>query len=407
MPQYVYRAKDVALKIVEGTIEADSETAAITRLGSQGVFPLSITEVSRVGASRQTGGAVSPRRQRVSARALAQMTRQLADLLGGGLPLMSALTLLAKQTDQPALRRVVEALTTAVREGHALSDALLEHPAVFPPLYVSMVRAGEVGGALEQSLARLADLGENEAELRSRLLSASAYPLFVLLAAAAMTVFLMSYVIPALSQVFIDSGQLLPLPTRILLSISGFFTHWWWVAAAGLVAAIWLLGQWRRSPSGKATIDRVALVLPGIGGLVRKLETARFVRGLGVMVGQGVPMLQAMDVVGRSVSNTALRRAVRHIQEAVQDGANIASALNATGEFPAFVGNMITVGEESGTVDTALLKVAATYEREIDRTIRTLTTILEPVLLVVVGGVVMFIVLAMLLPIFQMGLVVQ
>lgn len=171
MPQYVYRAKDRALKVIEGTIEAESETAAVNRLGSLGVFPLTITEVARLKPSRFSF------RQRISTRALAQTTRQLADLLGGGLPLLGALSLLANQTDHSTLRRVIEALSTSVREGHSLSDAFACHPEIFPPLYISLVKAGEVGGALEHSLARLAELGENEAELKSRLLSASACPL--------------------------------------------------------------------------------------------------------------------------------------------------------------------------------------------------------------------------------------
>ena len=401
MPQYVYRAKDRTLKTLEGTIEAETETTAINRLGSLGVFPITLTERARVRAP----GVVA--RRGVSARALAQTTRQLADLLGGGLPLLSALSLLARQTEHRSLRGVVEALAEAVREGRALSEALADHPAIFPPLYLGMVRAGEVGGVLEQSLAHLAELGEQEAELKSRLLSASAYPLFVLGVAAVMSVCLMVYVIPSLSQVFVESGQSLPLPTRILLGLSDGFTRWWWVMGAGLVGLGWALRQWHGRPAGKALMDRVLLALPGMGELMRQLETARCVRNLGVLIRQGVPVLQALMVVARSVSNTVLHRALTQVQESVQEGSSIAAALTACGQFPVFVSNMAAVGEESGTVDAAFLKVASTYERQIDRTVRTLTTILEPILLVIVGGVVLCIVLAMLLPIFQIGLIVQ
>ena len=402
MAQYAYRARDSALKILEGTIEAENEAAAINRLGSQGVFPLSIMEVTGARGGRRTFA-----RRRISGRQLAQTTRQLADLLGGGLPLLNALTLLAKQTDHPALRRVIDGLTAGVRDGRALSDTLADHPTVFSPLYMNMVRAGEVGGGLEQALARLAELGENDAELRSRLLTASAYPLFVLAVAVAMTVFLLAYVIPTLSQVFIESGQLLPLPTRMLLAVSRVLTRWWWALLGGLLLFALGFGRWRNSAAGRAVVDRLVLVLPGVGTLARKLETARFMRNLGVMVGQGVPALQALDVVAQSVSNSVLRRAVVQVQESVRDGASIAVALANSGEFPPFVSNMVTVGEESGTVDAALLKVAGTYEREVDRAIKGLTAIVEPILLVGVGGVVMFIVLAMLLPVFQIGLVVQ
>jgi len=402
MPRFAYRARDSSLKVVEGTVEADSEAAAIGRLGREGVFPFTISESSR-------GGGPSRVRlvRRVSVRALAHLTRQLADLLGGGLPLLSALTLLSKQTEQHQLQRVIEAMATAVRDGRAFSDALSDHPKVFPPLYVSMVRAGETGGALEQALGRLADLGEHDAEMRSRLVSASAYPLFVLFISFAMTIFLMTYVIPTLSQVFIESGQLLPLPTRVLLSISELVRQYWWAMIIGVVIAGWLLRGWAASPSGKTVLDRAMIVIPGVGALARKLETGRFAKTLGVMIGQGVPVLQALNVVSRNVSNVVIQRAVTQVHDAVREGSSLAAAMEASGQFPVLVSNMVAVGEESGTVDASLAKIAVTYEREVDRAIQALTTVLEPVLLVLVGGIVMFIVLAMLLPVFQIGMVVQ
>ena len=402
MPRFTYRAKDHSFNLVEGTIEADSEAAALSRLGGEGVFPISLTEVG-VGASSPLG--VPP--HRISPRLLAHTTHQLADLLGGGLPLLNALTLLARQTDQPGLRRVIESLANAVRDGRSLSEALGDHPRVFPPLYRSMVRAGEVGGGLEAALSQLAELGEHEAELRSRLLSASAYPLFVFCIAVLMCVFLMAYVIPTLSLVFLETGQLLPLPTRLLLAASKVFTEWWWALAAGTLGAVWALRRWYASAAGRSAIDRALITTPGVGSLVRRLETGRFARNLGVMLGQGVPILQSLEMAAGNVGNATLRRAVTGARDAVRDGSSLAQALAAARGFPVFVSNMVAVGEESGTVDTALLKVAATYERELDRTLRTVTTIVEPVLLVAVGGIVMFIVLAMVLPVFQIGLGVQ
>jgi len=401
MPQFAYRAKDSDLNVIEGTIEAENESAAISRLGGQGVFPIAIIEVAAATSPRKT------LTRRISQQSLAYLTRQLADLLGGGLPLLSALTLLTRQTEQPALRRVVESLAHSVRDGRAFSEALAEHPEVFPSLYISMVKAGEIGGSLEPTLTRLADLGEHEADLRSRIISAAAYPLFVLAIAVAMTVFLMSYVIPKLSLVFVGEGQLLPLPTRFLLGVSGVFTHWWWLILCGVLIGMWAFRQWHASAAGRTIIDRSLIALPAFGSLVRKLETARFARNLGTMVSQGVPILQALEVVANNVTNATLRISIRQLGSAVREGSSLADALTATKQFPVFMSNMVAVGEESGTVDAALMKVATTYEREGDRIIRTLTTILEPVLLVGVGGVVMFIVLAMLLPIFQVGLVVQ
>lgn len=402
MPQFAYRAKDGKLNVVEGTIEADNEAAAITRLGRQGVFPISVVES---GASSATAALLLP--SRISKHTLAYVTRQLADLLGGGLPLLSALNLLSKQTEQRSLQRVIDRMAAGVRDGRSLSEALSDHGTIFPPLYISMVRAGEVGGALEQSLVRLAELWEHEAELAGRVKSALAYPIFVLLMALGMTIFLMTYVIPTLSHVFIESGQLLPLPTRFLLAVSRLFTDWWWVLLGGVGLGVWSFRRWYSSSLGRAVVDRLLIAIPGFGILARKLDTARFTRNLGVLISQGVPILQAIDVVAQHIANAVLRASVSQVTEAVREGSTIAAALTATGQFPVFVSNMVAVGEESGSVDGALLKVATAYEREVDRTMRTLTTILEPVLLVLVGGVVMFIVLAMLLPIFQIGLVVQ
>ena len=404
MPQFVYRAKDASLNIVEGAIEADTEEAAISRLGSQGVFPISIVESE---SAPNTSPVVLAGSSRVSTQTLAYTTRQLADLLGGGLPLLSALNLLSKQTESRVLQRIVESLANSVRDGRSLSEALSAYPSVFPPLYISMVKAGEVGGVLEQVLVRLAELGEHEAELKSRVVSAAAYPIVVLVVALGMTIFLMMYVVPNLSLVFLESGQLLPLPTRILLAVSNALMQWGWALVIAIIVTIWALRSWSLTKTGRAAIDSLLMALPGVGVLVRKFETARVTRNLGVMIHQGVQVLQALDVTSDNVGNIILRRAVSQIEASVRDGSSLASALGATKQFPLFVSNMVAIGEESGTVDSALLKVSATYEREADRTLRMLTTILEPVLLLAVGGIVMFIVLAMLLPVFQLGLVVQ
>ena len=406
MPHFSYRAKDATLQVVEGTIEAESEAAALNRLGSRGMFPMTLSELTSPTTASPASLLTHPARA-LSPRMLSYVTRQLADLLGGGLPLLNALMLLSQQTESRLLARIIESLAMAVRDGRSLSQALSDHPQIFPPLYISLVRAGEVSGSLEQALNRLADLGEHDADLRSRILSASVYPLFVLCIALAATIFLLTYVIPKLSLVFIESGHRLPLPTRILLSISRVVTEWWWALSCGILVLGFAIRQWQRSTQGRAMRDRVLLRLPGVGILVRKLEIVRLAHTLGILLSQGLPMLQALEVVAYNVSNTILRQAVMKMKDAVQEGSSLAAALKASGQVPVFVSNMVAVGEESGRVDTTLTKIASSYEREVDRTIRTLTSILEPLLLVAVGGVLMFIVLAMLLPVFQVELVLQ
>ena len=403
MPRFTYRAKDQTLKFVEGTIEADSETAAIAHLSREGVYPITIAEalpgqIPPVGASR---------RQRVPTHALATMSRQLADLLSGGLPLFNALTLLVQQTESRVLREAVAHLGQAVRDGQALSEAMASHPAVFSSFYVSMVRAGEAGGGLDAVLTRVAELLESDVELKNRALAAMVYPLIVLVIGVITTIVLLAYVVPKLTVLFVESGQLLPLPTRMLLAISDALSQYWWAWAMGVLAIGWSLRAMRASAAGQARLDRVVLRLPLFGTLVRKLNTARLMRNLGVMVGQGVPLLQALEVAGSTISNTLLRQAVLHVKELVQGGQSLTHALTTSGHFPLFVGHMVAVGEESGTLEQALLKIASSYERETDRAFRVLTSLLEPCLIVAVGLVVMFIVISVLLPIFQIGLVAQ
>lgn len=402
MPTYTYRAKDRTLTIVEGTIEAESESAAITRLGSLGVFPLTIVEADAPADQIQLASG-----SRAPARPLAYMTRQLADLLSGGLALSSALSLLAQQTEHRGLRQVIEQVASTVRDGQALSDALRVHPGMFSPLYVSMVKAGETGGGLDAVLNRLADLGENEAELKSRVVAALVYPAVVVSIGVVTVIVLLTYVVPKLTSLFTETGQLLPLPTRILLAISDSLTQWWWLWIGGAVAVGWGARTFYRASWGRAMIDRAVLRLPLVGTLVRKLQTARLTRNVGVMIGQGVSVLQALEVASATVSHTTLRASILRIRDAVRGGESLSSAVTASGQFPAFVSHMISVGEESGTLEQALLKIAAGYERETDRVLRALTTALEPLLIVVVGLMVMFIVISMLLPIFQLGVVAQ
>lgn len=402
MPTYAYRAKDRALKVVEGTLEAESEAAAIARLGGLGVYPMTIAE-AQVGAQLPViAGA-----KRVPNRTVAEMSRQLADLLSGGLSLFSALSLLSQQIEHRLLRRIVSEVAQAVHDGQALSDALAQHPEVFSPFYISLVRTGETGVGLDAVLARLADVAESEAELKSRVTSALVYPLVVLCIGVLTIIVLLTYVVPKLTALFAESGQLLPLPTRVLLAISGSLTHWWWVWGVGLTAGVWAARAIPRSPTGRVLVDRTLLNMPLVGTLVRKLETSRLARNVGVMVGQGVPVLQALEVGSATVGNTILRQAVLHLKDAVQQGTSLAGALTESRQFPVFVSHMVAVGEESGTLDGALLKVASSYERETQRALQALTTVLEPALIVAVGLVVMFIVISMLLPIFELGLVAQ
>ena len=400
---YAYRAKDRALKVVEGTIDAENEPAAISRLGTLGIYPLIIREERGIPRAAPPPASSS----RAPSRVLAYFSRQLADLLSGGLSLLNALSLVAQQTDHRALRAVIEEVADDVREGRALSEALARHPGMFSPLYLSLIKTGEATGELDAVLMRLAEVTERESELKSRVASALVYPCLVLLIGLGVIAFLLTYVVPKLTTLFLETGQLLPWPTRLLLGVSEALSRWWWVWAAGVALGGWAGRQFLRAETGQSVVDRLVLRLPVVSPFVRKLDTARAMRNLGVMLERGVPILQALDVAGTTLANRVLREALRRAREEVRAGQTLARALSVSGQFPVFVSNMVAVGEEANTLDAGLLKVASSYERETEQALRVLTTVLEPLVLVVVGVVVMFIVISVLLPIFELGLGAQ
>jgi general secretion pathway protein F len=288
-----------------------------------------------------------------------------------------------------------------------LSEALADRPELFSPIYRSMVRAGETAGALEEVLSRLADWLEREAELAGRVVTALVYPLFVLGVGGLTVMVLVCFVVPKLAVLFEENGQLLPLPTRLLLAASGGLRRWWWPVLLVLVGTGWWTARRRMWQAAGRLLDRWAIRMPVVGDFMRKFQIARFVRGLGLMVGQGVPLLQALPVAAGAVSSHALRRAVGELEDAVRQGDSLSGALTATTQFPPFVSSLVAVGEESGTLADALLNVASTYDRDTDRLLAVLVTLLEPLLIVGVGAVVMVIVVAMLLPVFELGLVAQ
>lgn len=407
MPTYVYRAKNHAQQLIEGRLEADNERAALLQLSREGVAPLSLEEALAAAARPPDLRSGPSQSLRVPARTLAVFTRQLSDLLGAGLTLLTALQLLIKQTEHPLLRQVTEDLVARIREGGRFSEALRKHPAVFGALYVNLVAAGEVGGALEKVLIRLADLLEAEDELKAKIRQALVYPAFILGIGALTVGVLLVMVIPKLAALFEDMGQQLPLPTRALIELSGWVRIYWWLLAGLAAGGAAALRQYRRQPAGRMRWDRLQLGVPVLGALIQRVEVARFTRTLSVLLSQGVPILEALSVVTQSAGNAVLADTLQRVRQDVRDGRALSASLSRSTVVPAFVQNMVAVGEESGTLEVALLKVAAAYERDADRVMKIFTTLLEPVLLVLVGGVVAFVVMAMLLPIFQIGLMVQ
>lgn len=408
MPIFEYRGIDTAGKDVRGIIDADSARLARTKLKKSGVFP---TEVHETMAERRGGKpdlSLAHLTKRVRIQDVAVMTRQLATLIGAGLPMVPALTSLSNQIENPNLKKIVGQIRERVKEGSSLSDALRDFPRVFSALYANMVTAGESSGALDIVLLRLADFTENQVKLRNRVTAALIYPILMVVLASAAVVFLMVRVVPKILELFQDWGRALPLPTVILLDITNFLKIYGWVVLIVLVGAFLVSLFYFKSERGRLLFDRLILRVPIFGRLSRIIATTRFSRTLGTLLASGIPLLRAMNIVKNIVNNRVIADAIEDSQESIVEGQSIAAPLARSGVFPPMVTDMIAVGENSGQLEHMLLKVSDAYDNQIETTVSGLTSILEPLLIVIMGGIVLFIVLAVLLPIFEMNqMVVQ
>ena len=405
MPIYAYKGLTAQGRTVTGILDADSPTNARVSLRRSGVFPTTLQEeMARPSQQNPNAETDSPRLfERVPVQELALFTRQLATLIGAGLPLVECLETLGEQVERASLQRVLAHVRQQVREGGSLADALQSHPRVFSAIYVNMIRSGEASGALATVLSRLADYTEGQARLLRTVQSALTYPLLMVIVASAILVFLLAYVVPQVTQIFRDTGQILPLTTRVLIAISSFLSdHWWELSALG---ACGLFGFSRalRTDKGRAWWDQFVLRLPWVGRLVQRLNVARVSRTLGTLLASGVPILTALEIVTQLVSNTKLRRALADARLSVQEGESLAVPLKRSGVFPGLFVQMVTVGERSGELEPMLHRAAEAYDEEVAIALARLTSILEPLTILVMGGVVLFIVLAILLPIFQLN----
>jgi general secretion pathway protein F len=400
MPVFTYRAADRRGQTVDGVMEAADARAVVERLHREAFYPIRVEPHTERGRF----DAIAPRRRRVRPRELLAFTQQLATLFEAGLPLDRALTILEELAITPRLKTIVTDLLHGVRGGASLSDALMRHhPRPFSRLYVNMVRAGEKGGVLEVTLRRLAEFLEARAAFRDAVVSALAYPLVITLVGASAIVFLLTFVIPRFATIFADLGQAIPLPTQILLSVSSTARAYWWVVPPAVLAIVVIWRMWTSTPEGRLTWDQWILRLPIIGPLATKIETARFTRTLGTMLKSGVPVLGAMAVVGDMMSNTAIAGAVVRIAQDVKRGGTIAVSMREHAPFPALAVHMVRVGEETGRLEEMLLKVAETFEGDVRTELRRVIGLLEPIIILGMGVLVAFIVVAMLLAIFSIN----
>ncbi len=394
MPQFKYEVKEGPGAALSGVLEAESERAALSRLREMGYFPLSIQEYD--GTAEREGLKLNLRRAGLKERNL--FFRQMANLYESGMPLTRALTTLIEQTDNPKLKRIVEDIRDGVQQGGTFADAMETHPEFFSTMTINLVRAGEAGGMLDEVLWRITTFGEQEEELRGKAFTALIYPAFLLLMGTAAVFILVSFVFPKFALIFEDFDVELPWPTQVVMGLSEFMGSYWW--AVILVAVFFVAGfiQYYRTEAGKLQVDTALLKIWLIGTLINRYEMARFSRTLGTLLDNGVPVLTCLRITTETLGNTAIAKEVGGITERVAEGDSISESLKSCTFFPPLVINMIAVGEESGRLGAVTKRVAEAYDHEVDRAVKAIASMMEPVLIVVMGIIIGFLVIAMLLP---------
>jgi type IV pilus assembly protein PilC len=401
MPKYTYSVVDGQGRPATGELEGPSQDQIAERLRGMGYFPTKIEPVA--AGTRHPAAARRPRRfggNKVRTKSLTAFTRQLSTLVDAGLPLLRSLEVLRKQEIDPALNRIILQIGESIESGGTFSEALAQHPKVFSPLYVNMVRAGEVGGVLHITLERLAQFQEKAAQTRNKVLAAMVYPCVVLTVATAVTLFLMTVIVPRFQEIFadlLDNGAM-PWLTIQVIRVSHLLMHQSLLILAvvgGAVVAVKIFGRTRK---GRYCLDQWKLKMPLMGSLIRKAGVARFARTLGTLIASGVPILQALSIVRETVGNAVMAAAVGRVHGAVKEGESIAGPLGVGRVFPALVVSMVEVGEQTGALPEMLAKVADVYDDEVDKAVSALTSVLEPIMIVLMAVIVGTIVIAMFLP---------
>jgi general secretion pathway protein F len=400
VPLFEYSGFNAAGRKVSGSIEGSGRRMAVQQLKAQGIVATNLVQQTSTARSRQNLLAILGQR-RVPVTELASATRQLATLLGAGIPLDEAMATIADQQEHAALIKAFNQTREELLQGQALHQGLALHPRIFSNLYVNMVKVGESSGTLDQVMHRLADFLEEQARLKSRIQSAMAYPLLMAIIGSGVLFFLLTFVVPKVTRMLEDIGQELPLATRALIGLSEFLSSYWWLLALVAVALLLSFRHYLRTEEGKFQFDRRKLSIPLFGKLNLLLATARLTRTLATLLKSGVPLLAALEIVQNLMPNRVLKKVLDDTITSVREGESLAQPLLRAGVFPKMVSQMAAVGEKSGELEEMLFKVADTYEHQVDANINALLSLLEPAMILLMGVVVGFIVLAILLPIFQ------
>ena len=421
MAVYTYKAMDRVGKEVTGNLEAETVALAVSQVRDLGYFPTRIVEKKVSKKEKAAGVAGAPKKVakgsalqmqikipglagRVGGKQLTIFTRQLSTLIDAGLPLVRSINVLSNQQKTGTLRDVLISLAEEVEGGSSFSEALGKHPRVFSKLYVSMVRAGEAGGVLETVLSRLADFAEKQQSLRRKIKSAMIYPVFVIVAAVGIITFLVTFIIPTFAEMFSDLGATLPKLTLALIGLSEFLKTKWYIVIGGIIFVLLSFKLLHRPQKSRYLIHKTKLHLPVFGSLILRIITARFSRTLGTLITSGVPILQALLITRDTAGNDVIAKAVSTAHDSIREGENIAPALEMSHVFPVMITSMIDVGEETGSLDQMLNKIADTYDEEVDTAVAGMMSILEPMLIIFMGGAVALIVIALFLPLIELGM---
>jgi type IV pilus assembly protein PilC len=396
---FEYSVRDKTGKLVKGRIEAANQAAVVNRLKIMGMAPLAINEVNTGGL--RTEISIPGFTDKIGLKDMAIMARQLATMINAGLSLLRALSILAEQTENKALAKVVGHVRSDVETGSSFSAGLSKHPQVFPPLMINMVKAGEVGGFLDQVLMSVAANFENEVKLRGKIKSAMTYPVVVFIIAIIAVIGMLLFIVPVFAGMFSSLGGKLPLPTQVLVTMSGILKVGIWPLLVVVGVFMFWWGRHKNDRAVRERLDPIKLKVPVFGKLFQKIAVSRFTRNFGTMIHAGVPILQALDIVGETSGNIVIERAAKSVQESVRTGQSLSAPLSRHPVFPPMVVQMMAVGEDTGALDTMLEKIADFYDDEVEATSEQLTSLIEPLMIVVLGTIIGSMIIALYMPIFS------
>jgi type IV pilus assembly protein PilC len=403
MPEtYQYKVRDKSGNLVTGTLVADNERLVLERLREMGYTPLEVGKEKK-GLNFE----INLKAQKVKLKEIAVFSRQFATMVNSGLPILRALTILSEQTTNKELAKTLMGVRADVEQGASLSAAMAKFPKVFNDLYIAMVKSGETGGMLDDVLLRLAAVLEREVHLRQKIKSAMTYPIAVVALVVLIMSAMLLFVVPQFKSIYSQLGGTLPLPTRVLLMMSDAVKKYWYLFILAAVALTFAFRRYKATASGRATIDAIKLKVPIFGSLFHKTALSRFASTAGMLLRSGVPILQALDIVSDTVNNQVMARAIKDVQDAVREGESIAKPLAKHPVFPPMVVQMLAVGEETGQVDTMLDKVATFYDNEVEASVDALTSLIEPLLIAIIGGAVGAAVIALYMPMFNIIKLIQ